>query len=85
MVLVFAKRPTSSPKCFASDRGHLWGCEGLVFRLPGDIYDIVLYDFSEAYTFSEKLPLRVNSGKPRPLERIAKGERERVKIQIEQR
>ena len=55
------------------------------FRLPGDTYDTVLYDLSEAYTFSKKKPLRVNSGKPRPLERISKGERERVKIQIEQR
>ncbi|RAL15294.1 uncharacterized protein BO97DRAFT_463302 [Aspergillus homomorphus CBS 101889] len=34
------------------------------FRLPGDIYDTVLYDFSESYTFSDQRPFRVNSGKP---------------------
>lgn len=55
------------------------------FRLPGDIYDTVLYDFSESYTFSEKQPFRINFGKPRPLKRISKGECERAKIQVEQR
>ncbi|PYH94467.1 hypothetical protein BO71DRAFT_325301 [Aspergillus ellipticus CBS 707.79] len=55
------------------------------FRLPDDIYDTVLYDFSESYTFSEKLPFRVNSGRPRPLRRISQGERERVSVQIRQR
>ncbi|PWY94548.1 hypothetical protein BO94DRAFT_278188 [Aspergillus sclerotioniger CBS 115572] len=38
------------------------------FRLPGDFYDTVLYDFSASYTFSDKWPFRVNSGRPRPLE-----------------
>ena len=55
------------------------------FRLPGDIYDTVLYDFSASYTFSEKLPFRVNSGKPRPLRLISQGERERVGLHIRQR
>ncbi|PLN80830.1 hypothetical protein BDW42DRAFT_185836 [Aspergillus taichungensis] len=55
------------------------------FRLPDEFYDTVLYDFSESYTFSEKPPLRVNAGKPRPLKRISKGEQERVKYQVEQR
>lgn len=55
------------------------------FRLPGDIYDTVLYDFSESYTFSKKQPFRINSGKPRPLKRVSKGECERVKIQVEKR
>ncbi|RAK97447.1 uncharacterized protein BO80DRAFT_364181, partial [Aspergillus ibericus CBS 121593] len=51
------------------------------FRLPDDFHDTVLYDFSEAYTFSPKLPFRVNHGKPRPLRRIAEGERRRVELQ----
>ena len=55
------------------------------FRLPNDIYDTVLYDFSESYTFSEKQPFRVNSGKPRPLTRISAGERERVLLHIHDR
>ncbi|KAJ5586906.1 uncharacterized protein N7459_002671 [Penicillium hispanicum] len=55
------------------------------FRLPNDIYDTVLYDFSESYTFSEKQPFRVNSGKPRPLGRISAGERERVLLHIHNR
>ncbi|KAE8350403.1 hypothetical protein BDV28DRAFT_162986 [Aspergillus coremiiformis] len=55
------------------------------FRLPGDIYDTVLYDFSESYTFSPKWPFRVNSGRPRPLRGISEGERKRVRIQVEER
>ncbi|KAE8152693.1 hypothetical protein BDV25DRAFT_150605 [Aspergillus avenaceus] len=55
------------------------------FRLPGDFYDTVLYDFSESYTFSENWPLRVNCGKPRPLRLISKGERERVGLHIQKR
>lgn len=52
------------------------------FRLPNDIYDTVLYDFSESYTFSEKQPFRVNFGKPRPLTRISAGEQERVLMHV---
>ncbi|KAJ5165408.1 uncharacterized protein N7500_007238 [Penicillium coprophilum] len=48
------------------------------FRLPNDIYDTVLLDFSEAYTFSKKQPFRVNHGRPRPLSAISEGERGRV-------
>ncbi|KNG88166.1 hypothetical protein ANOM_004245 [Aspergillus nomiae NRRL 13137] len=55
------------------------------FRLPGDFYDTVLYDFSEAYTVSPKWPFRINHGKPRPLRGIAKGEREIVSMHIEER
>lgn len=55
------------------------------FRLPGDIYDTVLFDFSESYTFSPKWPFRVNSGKPRPLGRISEGERKRVELQVKER
>ncbi|KAJ0416714.1 hypothetical protein BJY00DRAFT_220848 [Aspergillus carlsbadensis] len=55
------------------------------FRLPEDMYDTVLYDFSRSYTFTPRLPLRVNSGRPRPLEKIAEGERKRVEYQVEQR
>jgi hypothetical protein len=55
------------------------------FRLPNDIYDTVLYDFSESYTFSEKQPFRVNSGKPRSLRRISAGERGRVLLGIQNR
>ncbi|CAG8008018.1 unnamed protein product [Penicillium salamii] len=52
------------------------------FRLPNDIYDTVLYDFSESYTFSMKQPLRVCGGRPRPLSKISEGERERVLLQV---
>ncbi|KAB8239897.1 hypothetical protein BDV35DRAFT_375160 [Aspergillus flavus] len=55
------------------------------FRLPDDIYDTVLYDFSESYAFSPRWPFRVNSGNPRSLEVISKGERNRVRIQVEER
>ncbi|PYI05385.1 hypothetical protein BO78DRAFT_371017 [Aspergillus sclerotiicarbonarius CBS 121057] len=55
------------------------------FRLPDDFHDTVLYDFSEAYTFSPRVPFRVNHGKPRPLSRVAEGERRRVELQIEER
>lgn len=55
------------------------------FRIPDDFHDTVLYDFSEAYTFSPRLPLWVNHGKPRPLSRIAEGERRCVELQIEER
>lgn len=57
----------------------------LHFRLPDDFYDTVLYDFSASYTFSEKEPFRVNCGRPRPLCRIAKGERARVLLGIKNR
>ena len=52
------------------------------FRLPNDIYDTVLYDFSESYTFSMKQPFRVCGGRPRPLSRISEGERERVLLHV---
>jgi hypothetical protein len=52
------------------------------FRLPNDIYDTVLYDFSESYTFSMKPPFRVSGGRLRPLSSISKGERERVLLHI---
>ena len=55
------------------------------FRLPGDIYDTVLFDFSESYTFTRKWPFRVNCGNPRPLKKISEGERRRVELHIEQR
>ena len=55
------------------------------FRLPNDIYDTVLYDFSESYTFSEKQLFRVNSGKPRSLRSISAGERGRVLLGIQNR
>ncbi|KAL2828939.1 hypothetical protein BDW59DRAFT_142548 [Aspergillus cavernicola] len=55
------------------------------FRLPGDFYDTVLYDFSESYTFSSKWPFRVNAGKPRPLKIISEGERKCVELQIKTR
>lgn len=52
------------------------------FRLPNDIYDTVLYDFSESYTFSRKQPFRVSGGRLRPLKDISKGERELVLLHI---
>ena len=52
------------------------------FRLPNDIYDTVLYDFSESYTFSMKQPFRVCGGRLRPLSMISEGERERVFLHI---
>lgn len=55
------------------------------FRLPGDIYDTVLFDFSESYTFRPTRPFRVNSGSPRSLMKISEGERKRVELQIQQR
>ncbi|OGM40894.1 hypothetical protein ABOM_010009 [Aspergillus bombycis] len=55
------------------------------FRLPGDFYDTVLYDFSEAYTVSSRWPFRINRGKPRPLRNIAECERKRVGMEIEER
>ncbi|OQD65634.1 hypothetical protein PENPOL_c005G06861 [Penicillium polonicum] len=55
------------------------------FRLPNDFYDTVLYDFSASYTFSEKRPFRVNSGRPRSLRRISAGERSRVLLGIQNR
>ena len=55
------------------------------FRLPDDIYDTVLYDFSASYTFSERQPFRVNCGRPRPLSRISNGERQRVLKHIQDR
>ncbi|CAG7931570.1 unnamed protein product [Penicillium olsonii] len=48
------------------------------FRLPDDIYDTALYDFSASYTFSMKRPLWVCGGRPRPLDLISEGEREFV-------
>ncbi|KAJ5549792.1 hypothetical protein N7535_002267 [Penicillium sp. DV-2018c] len=41
------------------------------FRIPGDFYDGVFYDFSHSYTFSPELPYSVNIRKPRPLKDIA--------------
>ncbi len=55
------------------------------FRLPGDLYDTVLFDFSESYTFSPEKPFRVNSGRPRPLGKISEGERMRVELQVSKR
>ncbi|OQE39863.1 hypothetical protein PENCOP_c006G04973 [Penicillium coprophilum] len=55
------------------------------FRLPNDIYDTVLYDFSESYTFSKKQPFRVNHGRPRPLSVISEGERDRILHHIRDR
>ncbi|PKY04239.1 hypothetical protein P168DRAFT_154510 [Aspergillus campestris IBT 28561] len=55
------------------------------FRIPGDFYDTVLYDFSESYTFSVKMPLILNDYKPRPLKGISDAEQQRVKSQVEQR
>lgn len=55
------------------------------FRLPGDIYDTVLFDFSESYTFSPEWPFRVNSGKPRPLSKISEGERRCVELLVKER
>ncbi|OJJ43962.1 hypothetical protein ASPZODRAFT_153945 [Penicilliopsis zonata CBS 506.65] len=55
------------------------------FRLPGDNYDTVLFDFSEAYTFTPHWPYRVNSGIPRPLKKISEGERRQVELHIQQR
>lgn len=52
------------------------------FRLPNDIHDTVLYDFSESYTFSKKQPFRVSGGRLRPLKDISNGERERVLLNI---
>ncbi|KGO61331.1 hypothetical protein PEX2_094190 [Penicillium expansum] len=52
------------------------------FRLPNDIYDTVLYDFSESYTFSRKQPFRVCGGRLRPLSLISEGERERVLLHV---
>lgn len=52
------------------------------FRLPNDIYDTVLYDFSESYTFSMKQPFRVSGGRLRPLSLISEGERERTLLHI---
>lgn len=61
--------------------GYVKDCH---FWLFSDIYDTVLYDFSESYMFSKKWPFRINSGKPRPLKRIPKGKRERAGIQIKE-
>lgn len=57
----------------------------LHFRLPNDIYDTVLYDFSESYTFSKKQPFQVYCGKPRSLTRISHCEREDVFFHIHDR
>lgn len=55
------------------------------FRLPDDIYDTVLYDFSASYTFSERQPFRVNRRRPRPLSRLSNGELECVLKDIQDR
>jgi hypothetical protein len=40
------------------------------FRVPGDFYDTVLYDFSISYTFSPSWPYLVSFRRPRPLSDI---------------
>ncbi|KAJ9233445.1 hypothetical protein DTO169E5_7035 [Paecilomyces variotii] len=44
------------------------------FRLPGDFYDTVLYDFSISYTFSPIPPYLVNLRRPRSLKDISETE-----------
>ncbi|PWY83661.1 hypothetical protein BO94DRAFT_519127 [Aspergillus sclerotioniger CBS 115572] len=53
------------------------------FRLPDDFHDTVLYDFSEAYTFTPKLPLRFRE--PIILSRFAEGERQGVELHLGKR
>ncbi|PYI01819.1 hypothetical protein BO78DRAFT_378263 [Aspergillus sclerotiicarbonarius CBS 121057] len=52
------------------------------FRLPGDFYDTVLYDFSHSYTFSPVTPYLVNFRPPCSLKDIANNEQAMVKQQI---
>ncbi|KAE8148519.1 hypothetical protein BDV25DRAFT_141709 [Aspergillus avenaceus] len=55
------------------------------FRMPGDFYDSVLYDFSNAYTFSPSWSYSVNCGTPRPLSCIRQSEQRQIEDQIYQR
>ncbi|PWY91291.1 hypothetical protein BO94DRAFT_583912 [Aspergillus sclerotioniger CBS 115572] len=48
------------------------------FRLPGDFYDIVLYDFSMAYTFTPIIPYTICFTTPKPLEHLRMRERNHV-------
>ncbi|KAL1878456.1 hypothetical protein Plec18167_004528 [Paecilomyces lecythidis] len=48
------------------------------FRLPGDFYDTVLYDFSISYAFSSTPPYLVNFRKPRSLKEISEMEQDWV-------
>jgi len=52
------------------------------FRLPGDFYDTVLYDFSISYTISPKWPYLISFRKPRPLAEIIPHEQRHVTEQI---
>ncbi|KAJ9192899.1 hypothetical protein DTO164E3_8132 [Paecilomyces variotii] len=55
------------------------------FRLPGDFYDTVLYDFSHSYTFSSVMPYLVNFRPPCSLKTISDYEQTMVKQQIYER
>ncbi|KAE8146874.1 hypothetical protein BDV25DRAFT_132567 [Aspergillus avenaceus] len=55
------------------------------FRIPGDFYDTVLYDFSISYTYSPNWPYCVNAGRPRSLSSIQKRERNHIQNQIYRR
>ncbi|RAK96295.1 uncharacterized protein BO80DRAFT_497068 [Aspergillus ibericus CBS 121593] len=55
------------------------------FRLPGDFYDTVLYDFSHSYTFSSVMPYLVNFRPPCSLKKISDYEQTMVKQQIYER
>ncbi|PWY86483.1 hypothetical protein BO94DRAFT_575555 [Aspergillus sclerotioniger CBS 115572] len=55
------------------------------FRIPGDSYDTVLYDFSNSYTFSPRLPYRVASRKALPLSKIRQYEEGYVSDQVYRR
>ncbi|KAL2808804.1 hypothetical protein BJX63DRAFT_16714 [Aspergillus granulosus] len=48
------------------------------FRLPGDYYDTVLYDFSRSYTYSPDPPYLVNLRQPRSLMEISRAEQQFV-------
>ncbi|OOF93557.1 hypothetical protein ASPCADRAFT_209500 [Aspergillus carbonarius ITEM 5010] len=52
------------------------------FRLPGDFYDTVLYDFSHSYTFSPDTPYLVNFRPPCSLKDISDNEQAMVEHQI---
>lgn len=56
------------------------------FRIPGDFYDTVLYDFSVAYTFTEKWPYRMSIGrKPRTIDGAKQGEEAAIKSDMLER
>lgn len=55
------------------------------FRLPGDFYDTVLYDFSHSYTFSSVMPYLINFRPPCSLTMISDCEQTKVKQQIYER